>query len=211
MISVIVPIYKVEEYLEECLDSIAKQTLTDFEALMVDDCSPDNSRGICEKYCAKDARFKLITREENGGLSAARNTGLRAAKGNYVVFVDSDDRVEENYLEVLLDSIQKHGSDIAVCGISQVLLGGKVLRSHAESRCFDREEAIEEMLCQRSFDVSAWGKLYSRKAIDGILFTEGILYEDLDVMYLIFEKCDKISTAKIQFCAAASTNGILTC
>lgn len=193
MISVIVPVYKVENYLAECLASIAAQTRGDFEVLMVDDCSPDNSRAICEEFSRKDGRFLLLSREKNGGLSAARNTGLRAAKGEFVAFVDSDDRIEANYLEALTDSLEKNCSDIAVCAISQVLLGGKVLRSRAESRCFDREDAIEEMLCQRSFDVSAWGKLYSRKALEGMFFTEGILYEDLDIMYRIFDNCDKIS------------------
>ena len=193
MISVIVPVYRVEHYLEECLDSIAKQTYTEFEVLMVDDCSPDNSRAICGQYAAKDSRFLLLSRESNGGPSAARNTGLREARGAYIAFVDSDDRIAPDYLEVLLESMIANGSDIAVCGISQVLLSGKVLRRRAESRCFEREEAIVEMLCQRSFDTSAWGKLYSRKALEGVFFTEGILYEDLDIMYLVFERCRKIS------------------
>ena len=193
MISVIVPVYNVENFLEDCLDSIAKQTFADFEVLMVDDCSPDRSGEICERMAKQDSRFRLLRREKNGGLSAARNTGLREAKGDYIAFVDSDDRIEPDYFEALMDSIRKNGSDIAVCAISQVLVSGKILRSHAENRCFGREEAIEEMLCQRSFDVSAWGKLYRREALEGMCFTEGILYEDLDVMYRIFEKCEKIS------------------
>jgi Glycosyltransferases involved in cell wall biogenesis len=193
MISVIVPVYNVENYLEDCLDSIAKQSYADFEVLMVDDCTPDRSGEICGKFAARDSRFILLRREKNGGLSAARNTGLREAKGEYIAFVDSDDKIEPNYLEALMASVTANRSDIAVCGVSQVLLNGRTLRKHGENRCFEREEAIEEMMYQCSFDVSAWGKLYRRQVLEGMFFTEGILYEDLDIMYLVFEKCQKIS------------------
>ncbi len=193
MISIIVPVYNVECFLEECLTSIAAQTFNDFEVLMIDDCSPDHSCDIAHAFEEKDKRFRYIRRESNGGLSAARNTGLRQAKGDYIAFVDSDDRIEENYLAALTDAIEANGADVAVCAVTQLLLNGGRLRSRAGNHCFGRDDAIAEMLYQRSFDVSAWGKLYRRQAWDGLFFTEGILYEDLDIMYRVFERCGKIA------------------
>ena len=101
MISVIVPVYNVETYLEECLDSIQNQTYTDFEVLLVNDGSTDRSKAICERYCKENRRFHLLN-QENQGLSAARNTGVAASRGEFIVFVDSDDMILANYLETLI-------------------------------------------------------------------------------------------------------------
>lgn len=98
MFSIIIPVYNVEQYLDKCLKSISKQTFLDFECIIVDDGSPDNSNAIIDKYVNKDQRFKVI-HQKNMGLSAARNTGLDAAKGDYIAFVDSDDYIANDYLE----------------------------------------------------------------------------------------------------------------
>ena len=108
-VSIIVPIYNVEKYLYKCLLSIEKQTFTDFECILVDDCSPDNSKNICELFCKKDKRFKYIKRKENGGLGAARNTGLDNALGEYVSFIDSDDTIAPNFYITLLPYAEKYG------------------------------------------------------------------------------------------------------
>lgn len=101
MISVIVPVYNVEKYLSRCIDSVLMQTFTDFELLLVDDGSPDNSGMICDEYALKDVRVKVL-HQENKGLSGARNAGIENSVGNYVVFIDSDDYVKDNYLCNLL-------------------------------------------------------------------------------------------------------------
>src|SRR4051794_27224211 len=111
-LSVVVPIYNVEEFLEPCLDSLAEQTFTDLQVVMVDDGSTDRSGAIAEAYAARDPRFELV-RRPNGGLSAARNTGIEAATGDYLAFVDSDDLVTKNAYELLVGTLEETGSDLA--------------------------------------------------------------------------------------------------
>ncbi len=113
-ISIILPIYKVEKYLPACVDSILEQTFTDFELIMVDDGSPDRCEAICEDYAKKDERIRVIW-QENQGLSGARNTGLDAAVGKYITFVDSDDVVNIYYLEELLQALIGNKADVSVC------------------------------------------------------------------------------------------------
>lgn len=105
-ISIGVPFHNVEEYLPQCLDSILRQTFTDFEVIMVDDGSTDGSFEICQKYVAKDSRFKIF-HQENGGVAKARNTCLRHMNGNFITWIDSDDWVDEDYLEKLIDTQEK--------------------------------------------------------------------------------------------------------
>ena len=116
VISIIVPVYNVEEYLEECLESIYHQTYTNIEVILVNDGPTDASRDICERFCQKDSRFKLIN-QENQGLSEARNVGVRASIGEYIFFVDSDDVVKVNILEILL-SFMAEDIDIVGCSYS---------------------------------------------------------------------------------------------
>ncbi len=116
MISVIVPIYNVEQYLRKCLDSIEAQTYRDFEVVLVDDGSPDNSAAICSEYVARDSRFRLV-RKKNGGVSSARNAGIANAEGEYLTFVDPDDWIDEHYLERLYDLKVEHGADVSAVAI----------------------------------------------------------------------------------------------
>ena len=104
-VSIIIPVYKVEMYISRCLDSILNQIYTEWEAILIDDCSPDKSGEICDEYAKKDSRFKVIHREKNGGASAARNQGLEIATGEYIAFIDSDDYVTEKYLTDEKDNI----------------------------------------------------------------------------------------------------------
>ena len=114
-ISIIVPVYKVEKYLCRCLDSIVAQTFTDWECILIDDGSPDNSGKICDEYAEKDGRFRVI-HQENAGVSAARNAGLDAARGEWIGFVDSDDWVESNMYEYLYNNALETKSDVVICG-----------------------------------------------------------------------------------------------
>ncbi|WP_025907744.1 glycosyltransferase family 2 protein [Priestia flexa] len=118
-VSVILPLYNVEKYIKKCLDSILKQTLKDIEVIIVNDGSPDNSRLIASKYAEIDSRVRIIDKE-NGGLSSARNQGLDAAAGEYVVFIDSDDWVEENMLEVMYSQAKKEKADLSICNYNKV-------------------------------------------------------------------------------------------
>lgn len=108
-ISIIVPIYNVEKYLQKCIDSIIAQTEKDFECILVNDCSPDNCEQICKNACKKDSRFVYVKREKNGGLGAARNSGLDAATGKYISFIDSDDTLAPNFYKELLPYAEKYG------------------------------------------------------------------------------------------------------
>ena len=110
-ISVIVPVYKVEEYLDECVESILRQSYSNFELILVDDGSPDRCGEMCDNYKKRDARIEVI-HKTNGGLSDARNAGLRVASGEYITFVDSDDAIADNYLEILYKALKKYGVDI---------------------------------------------------------------------------------------------------
>ena len=116
MISVIVPVYKVEPYLRQCVDSILGQTYRDIEVLLIDDGSPDRCGEICEEYAGKDARVRVF-HTENNGLSSARNLGLREAKGEYIGFVDSDDWIDPDMYEILLRRIEESGTNVSVCGV----------------------------------------------------------------------------------------------
>lgn len=118
-ISCIVPVYNVEKYLRRCVDSILNQTFTDFELILVDDGSPDNSPAICYEYAVKDSRIKVI-HKVNGGVSSARNVGLDVAKGEWICFVDSDDLIEADYMQKMYEAAINNNSDFIMCGIHQI-------------------------------------------------------------------------------------------
>ena len=113
LISVVVPIYNVENYIKKCVDSILSQTYKNLEIILVDDGSPDNCPQICDEYAQKDNRIKVI-HKENGGLSDARNAGIDISKGKFITFIDSDDYIEKDYVEVLYNSIKENASDMAI-------------------------------------------------------------------------------------------------
>ena len=177
MISVIVPVYNVEEYLEECLESIQQQTYTDIEVILVNDGSTDDSKEICERYCAKDNRFKLIN-QENHGLSEARNVGVRASMGEYIFFVDSDDVININVLEVLLPYM-KTDVDIVECRLTRnkemlILTGTTKIVFEGNSN-----EAILNCIAFEEVKFCAFTKLYRREIVEKIPFLKGYIYEDV--------------------------------
>lgn len=191
-ISVIVPVYKVEEYLPKCLDSILSQTDENLEIILVDDGSPDGSGAICDDYAARDARIRVI-HQENGGLSAARNAGIDAATGDYLAFVDSDDYLESDAYERMLAAAKKFDVPVVVAGRWDV--SGKTGEKE-QGLCPNVEEKISaEELVGRIFlwdgcDSSACDKLFASWLLKEIRFPAGMVSEDLAVMYQILLQAD---------------------
>ena len=177
MVSVIVPIYNVEEYLEECLESIRNQTYTNIEVILVNDGSTDGSREICESYCEKDIRFRLIN-QENQGQSVARNRGVKESVGQYIMFVDSDDVVNTDVLEVLLPYM-KTDVDIVECEMTrekEAFFLNKIPTIVFEG---NSKEAILNCIAFRAVKFCAFTKLYRREIVEKIPFLEGYIYEDV--------------------------------
>ena len=177
MVSVIVPIYNVEEYLEECLESIRNQTYTNIEVILVNDGSTDGSIEICDRFCQQDNRFKLLT-QENQGLSAARNRGVKESIGEYIMFVDSDDVVKENIVEVLFFYMNSD-VDIVECQITRCK--DELVENKPTSIMFKGEstEAILKSIEFKEVKFCAFTKLYRRELVEKVPFLEGYIYEDV--------------------------------
>lgn len=177
IISVIVPIFNVEEYLEECLESIRNQTFTNIEVILVNDGSTDGSKEICEQFCQQDNRFKLVT-QENQGLSAARNRGVKESIGEYIMFVDSDDVVKENIVEALFFYMNSD-VDIVECQITRCK--DELVENKPTSIMFKGEstEAILKSIEFKEVKFCAFTKLYRRELVEKVPFLEGYIYEDV--------------------------------
>ena len=194
LISVIVPIYKVEDYLNRCVESILNQTYENFELILVDDGSPDNCGQICDIYAEQDSRIHVV-HKENGGLSDARNTGLKVCCGKYIVFIDSDDWISKYYLEKLYDVLQSTESDIVECEII------RTDKFHIEDRSlpeiqyteYTAEEAIDLLIQDKQLHQHVWNKLYKRSVIADIWFEKGKTNEDEFWTYQVFGKAKKIT------------------
>ena len=180
LISVIIPVYNVETYLKECAASIIGQTYKNFEAILVDDGSTDSSGEICDSLEKQDERFKVI-HQKNKGLSGARNTGLASAKGDYICFVDSDDRVSPDYLLRMMEAIKAENADLAICDVESTKLCEPSL--DIRDRCtLEASECRWWLSDTRSREyvlmVVAWNKLYTRTLLDGFSYAEGKWHED---------------------------------
>ena len=183
-VSIIIPVYKVEKYLSRCLDSVLNQTFTDFEVILVDDCSPDKSGEICDEYAKKDSRIKVIHREKNGGLSVARNSGLAVACGEFISFIDSDDHVTSDYLEKLLRMAKENGADIVHCGYYEDVNGNiktSTAATDGDKGVVTSKQAFGYLYGDYESNVlnfMVWNKLFTRSSIDNLLFAEGLKSED---------------------------------
>lgn len=199
LISIIVPIYNVENYLRQCLDSIVSQTYQNFECLLINDGSPDNSEDICREYVAKDARFRYFEKE-NGGVASARNLGIKRSEGAYITFIDSDDWVDSDYLEVLHNSLLEEDADISVSTYKRFEVSDGTWYFHSfqrgyEKRVFINQEIIEEFTKLNEYDASyrfVSGKLVRKTVLHNILFNEMTTFgEDMEFwmkLYLISSK-----------------------
>lgn len=156
MISIIVPVYNVELYIHQCIDSIVNQTYQDIEILLIDDGSTDKCRNICDEYARIDHRIRVF-HTENKGLSAARNLGLREARGEYIGFVDSDDWIEPNMYEVLLQQLEKNGAEISVCELFVEYKTRHQAGSNIQNAVYRGQEIIQALI-SNSFYNLAWNK-----------------------------------------------------
>lgn len=192
MISVIVPVYKAEKYLNRCVESIVNQTYRDLEIILVDDGSPDRSPELCDIWAKKDGRI-IVIHKENGGASSARNIGLDTAKGDYISFVDSDDYISENMYEIMLDAASRYKADVVSCGRTLVNTDGNIeLFTLEEEKTFTGKEALTEFFKGTCFDDASWDKLYSREIFNSLRFKEGEINEDLVPTVEILGGCDKV-------------------
>lgn len=212
MISVIVPIYKVEPYLRECIDSILAQTYADFELILVDDGSPDRCGEICDGYAEKDNRIRVI-HQENAGLSGARNTGLDIAQGEYVTFVDSDDVVHPDYLSCLYEVILQNNAEIAI---------GRFLRFTEAAPAYvpmtatlqsvrNGREACWELFAEEAVTYTiAWGKLYKTELFAGIRYPLGRIHEDEATTYKVLYKANLVAVLEDElYYYRQNPNGIM--
>ena len=191
-LSVVVPVYKVEAYLEKCVSSLLNQVFHDFEVILVDDGSPDNCGAICDELAKNDYRIRVI-HKNNGGLSDARNVGIEAAKGDYIGFVDSDDWIAPEMYEKLLQVAGESKADIAVCGVYRVKDGKtSVLHSFEKGYIFEHDEAMRRILSNQ-IKSYAWNKIYRRHLFNDLCYPVGRAYEDLATTYLLFAKAKRVA------------------
>lgn len=192
LISIIIPVYKVEKYLEKCIQSVINQTYENLQIILVDDGSPDNCGKICDEYAKKDHRIEVI-HKSNGGLSDARNKGLEIAKGEYIGFVDSDDYIEADMYEVLYNLLKQYNADVSICNFYTVSQG-KISIKNAENgiKEYNRIEILKEILLDKNIQSYAWNKLYKKELFDEIKYPIGKKYEDIGTTFFLLEKCNKV-------------------
>lgn len=193
LISVIIPVYKVENYLKECLDSVSSQSFKDFELILVDDGSPDSCGQMCEDY-ARTHPNTVVLHQKNAGLSAARNNGVKAAKGQYVSFIDSDDYVSSDYLSFLYDLISKYDADVAIGGVLKTYDSKKVVipKKNDFDKCVLPCEALIN-ICYGKYCINAWAKLYKKELVEKYPYPEGKLYEDIATTHKIIGDSDRVA------------------
>ena len=190
MISVIVPVYNVEKYLEECIESIINQTHSDIEIILVDDGSTDNSGALCDEYASKDSRIRVI-HKENGGLSDARNCGMRAAKGEIISFVDSDDYLSPFFLEIMYEAMMNGNCDIVALKSACEFWDGDICselstcENDYKVKYCSTIEATRQMFYMKIL-TGAQFKLYKKYILNGIEFPYGYYYEDVATTYKAF-------------------------
>lgn len=187
-VSVIVPIYNVEKYLETCVRSLLSQTLSDIEIILVDDGSPDNCGKMCDDFAKGDPRIKVI-HKENGGLSEARNAGIMVATSQYIGFVDSDDYVAIDMYETLYSNVTRFDADVSICGLYDCYRTKKIPQfAGNEHLILDNEEALGLALEGVKFSVNAVNKLYKKELFDEIKFPKGKLSEDAFTIPLVLAR-----------------------
>lgn len=205
LVSVIIPVYNVAKVLERCVESVRKQIYPNLEIILVDDGSTDMSGKFCEVFAKKDARVKAI-HQANQGLSAARNAGLKIAKGKWITFVDSDDTIAPGMIDLLHRMCYEHRTKMSICSYREIKAvhqegsphqnphSAKSLQSTtSEVKVLDTLECLTAMLCEDGFSMSAWGKLYARELFDLVQFPERRLYEDVGTTYRLVLQCPQVA------------------
>lgn len=189
LISVIIPVYKVEKYLDECIASVVSQTHQNLEIILVDDGSPDSCPQMCDAWAEKDLRIRTI-HKANGGLSDARNAGLEIASGDYIAFVDSDDFIQPDMLEKLLAALLRTESDIAACGIQN--FGASQGAWGCQDFVGTPEQIYAKLYNETTYPVAAWNKLYRRSCWQTLRFPVGKICEDTFTTYQLIHHASRI-------------------
>lgn len=191
-ISIIVPVYNVEAYLERCIESILSQTYTNFELLLIDDGSTDASGYLCDQLALRDKRIRVI-HKENGGLSAARNTGIDHASSDLIGFIDSDDYIDEDMYETLYCQLRESNADLSMCGHYDVFhqIPEKQV-SEIKTWNLSSEEAIKMVMEAKVLSVTAVNKLYKKELFNHLKFEVGKIAEDAFIMIRLLDQCQKV-------------------
>ncbi len=193
LVSVIVPVYKVEKYLDRCIKSIRNQKYSNLEIILVDDGSPDNCGNMCDNYQKEDKRIKVI-HKENGGLSSARNAGLKVATGDYITFIDSDDWVTYDMISYMIDQMFSNHADIVSTSYVLAKDESQKLSGVSDVKIMNKEQALEYFfdigMRSRVSDYPAWSKLYKKELFSDIEFPVGTLYEDYTTVVNLIKKCN---------------------
>ena len=193
LISVIIPVYNMEKYLTVCIESLLNQSYKEFEVILVNDGSTDSSELICRRYEKEEDKIHVV-KKENGGLSSARNFGMKFAQGRYITFIDSDDYVGRDYLKVLIDTLLYYDSDISICE-SIKFFDGQEINTDIDRHNVKNYDNIAafKAFCYQRIPITAWGKLYKIELFKNIEFPEGFIYEDVGTTYKLFLNAKKIS------------------
>ncbi len=197
LISIVIPVYKVEKELSRCLNSILNQTYEKLEIILVDDGSPDNSGRLCDEFASKDNRIKVF-HIENGGAARARNIGLAVATGEYIGFVDSDDYIDTNMYEIMINAIEENGADISAVGIireDEASGSHSVIRTPNQPTVYSDEDTLREILRSRYVGSSVWSKLYRRECWEDVRFPEGQTNEDIKIIFELHRGRKLVHTA----------------
>ena len=204
MISVLMPVYNVEKYIEKTLESVSNQTYTDFEVIMIDDGSTDSSGAVCDRWALADPRFRVI-HTENQGVSAARNTALSLVRGEYIFFMDSDDLIEPETFEELLDTLVKNDADIAMGTFFYTDNEGNPLEK-LNQNCPIKDEVLDNIQYlakltepNANYYCTSTTKIFKRSLFDGITYPVGKINEDEARIHEIIYKCKKIVTLKKRY------------
>lgn len=210
MISVIIPVYKVEDYLDKCVKSILDQTYSELEIVLVDDGSPDQCPEMCDSWAERDSRIKVI-HKQNGGLSDARNAGLDICTGEYIAFVDSDDWIKANMYQIMMETLERENADICACNIiscypdREVSWGGKVYTVG------NSETMLDLLYSDSLYPVCAWNKLYRKELWDGFRFPVGKICEDAFTTYMLLHKAKRIvQITDALYCYRIRSESIMT-
>lgn len=199
LISVIVPVYNVENYLPQCLDSLKAQTWKNLEIILVDDGATDGCPAICDAAALHDARIRVI-HQKNGGLSAARNAGLDIARGEWIGFVDSDDYIAPDMYETLYRAAAENNAPLAVCSYTYVDEAGKTLPRISpitKDEVLTREEALNRLTIQKNwYYITAWNRLYRLELFDTVRFPVGKIHEDEWTAHLFYWQCERVAVLK---------------
>ena len=212
LISIILPIYNVKDYLPKCMKSIFAQTYTNLEIIMVDDGSTDGSGKLCDDYAAKDSRVRVF-HKKNGGLSDARNYGIERAEGEFITCIDSDDYVDKDYVAYLYHLIVKYKTKMSICQHRVIFSNGmKDEKGSSGDELLTNKKCIKRMLYHDVIDTSAWAKLYHRELFSDVRYPYGKQFEDIATTYKLMLKCSKIAVGyESKYNYIFRSNSIVNC